>query len=161
MQSNRRRAPDLAVQRLLVLHWGHDWPRGSWTLGCPACGNADRIRSRFGRLVCFGCGAQFTATASALPLPTIPIPIWVIATYLLTSGASTRQLAVLGIGHKSALTVASTVRRRIGLPGQRTRLLRPSALALALTRAGSDRLLLSTHLRKQTAFVFWDIREPK
>src|SRR5438034_8726011 len=90
------------VWLVLDENWGANWWLRDWPLTCPQCGRRDRLSSAtplFGHaLACGHCSLRFTARAAALP-NIIPIPLWVLAVYLLVHGASVRQLeSILALG---------------------------------------------------------------
>src|SRR5207249_54018 len=106
----------------------------TWPLACPGCGHQHRIYPQWqrNRFSCFACGGAFFAVPSLLPLRTLPVAFWVVGAYLMTRGASARQLRVLGVSHKTALLMARTIRHRIGLSVSARRRLSSTAVASIL-----------------------------
>lgn len=154
---------DAQVLEVLLAHWGRAWRTvDRWPLACPACGQVGRLQQRTNtgryRYHCVNCTVSFTAhPAEDLPCPRVALPLWVVAAYLLTQGASVRQLQVLPISYKPALVIARFVRGRAGLSKRRVRQL-SSANVLALLRdASRTDLFRSPALMRVTTLIFWDI----
>jgi len=153
---------DHFLSGILEENWGGRWWRGTWPLACPSCGRRDRLFERWQqKIACSRCVIEFVASPAALPTDRIPIPIWVLAVYLLTHGASARQLAILEVSHKTALRIARFVRDRAGIETPITRVMSCSDVMKLLSQLWTRRLLESPALMRSTTVVFWDMRQPK
>ena len=151
-----RSGPDIVALRVLWEQWGVQWTNGTWPLACPQCARRDRLRGALAFHGCLACGTWFRARPSRLPLPSIPITIWVVATYLVLQGASTRQMAVLGVSHKTAVQLARWIRRRTQLAEPQKRILRMPQVYSLLRAAEHRRALEEPDFLRACSLVLYD-----
>lgn len=144
----------------VVLHenWGYEWQGGEWDLVCPRCGKSKYLSELFRTFRCSSCTTEFEAHRAHTPVPRMPIPLWVIATYLVDLGASARQLGVLSTSHKTSLKIGKFVRRKLGLPDLSARAISSHDLLRAIKALYGSRVLESATFRRKTTRVLWDIQ---
>lgn len=151
----RRGAPDRTLLSLFLELWGTDFqyyqPPSWW---CPYCGR--NLSRALGGLVCHRCQIRTRVTLRAEVFHSrIPYYRWMLAIAMVSSGASARQLTLLGVSYKTAWRINNSIRRTLDLPTLKRRKVRSSHLFHRLMNL-NHRLFENLAYRAMVSQVFYD-----